>query len=45
MRKEFSKEGDALHNLVPFAQFKRREKHSWSSVTFSKVKDFSLQFY
>ena len=27
---------DALHNLVPFAQFKNREKHPWRSVTFSK---------
>ena len=23
--------------LVPFAQFKRREKHPWRSVTLSKV--------
>ena len=28
---------DALHNLVPFVQFKKREKHPWRSVTFSKV--------
>ena len=28
----------ALRDLVPFAQFQKREKHSWSSVTFSKVK-------
>ena len=28
---------DALHDLVPFAQFKKREKHPWKSVTFSKV--------
>ena len=28
---------DALRNLVPFAQFKKREKHPWRSVTFSKV--------
>ena len=26
---------DALSNLVPFAQFKKREKHSWGSVTCS----------
>ena len=26
---------DALRNLVPFLQFKQREKHPWSSVTFS----------
>ena len=28
----------ALRDLVPFAQFQKREKHSWSSFTFSKVK-------
>ena len=28
---------DALRDLVPFAQFKKREKHSWRIVTFSKV--------
>ena len=32
----------ALNNLVPFLQFKKREKHRWRSVTFSKVADFSL---
>ena len=26
-----------LRNLVPFVQFKKREKHPWWSVTFSKV--------
>ena len=30
---------EALHDLVPFAQFKKREKHPWMSVT------FSLQLY
>ena len=30
----------ALCDLVPFLQFKKREKHSWRSVTFS-----SLQLY
>ena len=30
---------DALRDLVPFAQFKKREKHPWKSVT------FSLQLY
>ena len=30
---------DALRDLVSFAQFKKREKHSWRSVTFSKVSD------
>ena len=28
---------DALRDLVPFAQFKKREKHSWRSVNFSKL--------
>ena len=28
---------DVLRGLVPFAQFKKREKHPWRSVTFSKV--------
>ena len=25
---------DALHDLVPFVQFKKHEKHPWRSVTF-----------
>ena len=28
---------DALHNLVPFLQFKNRDKYPWRSVTFNKV--------
>ena len=28
---------DALCDLVPFAQFKKREKHLWRSVAFRKV--------
>ena len=28
---------DALGDLVPFVQFKKREKHPWGSVNFSKV--------
>ena len=28
---------DALRDLVPFAQFKKRGKHQWRIVTFSKV--------
>ena len=28
---------DALRDLVPFAQFKKREKHSWRIATFSKA--------
>ena len=35
----------ALRDLVPFLQFKKREKHPWRSVNFSKVSDFSLQLY
>ena len=35
----------ALHDLVPPVQFKKREKHPWRSVTFSKVAGFSLQLY
>ena len=27
----------ALYDLVPCVQFKKREKHPWRSVTFSKV--------
>ena len=30
---------DALCDLVPFVQLKKREKHSWRSFTFSKVAD------
>ena len=33
---------DALRNLVPFVQFKKREKHPWMSVTFSKLLAISL---
>ena len=28
---------DALRDLVPFVEFKKREKDLWRSVTFSKV--------
>ena len=28
---------DALRNMVSFVQFKKREKHPWRSVSFSKV--------
>ena len=28
---------DALRDLVAFAQFKKREKHPWRSVNFSKA--------
>ena len=36
---------DALRDLVPLAQCKKREMHQWSSVTFSKVAGFTLQIY
>ena len=35
----------ALRDLVPFVQFKKREKHPWRSVTFSKVPGFDPQLY
>ena len=36
----------ALRDLVPFVQFKKREKHPWRSVNFSsKVTDFRMQLY
>ena len=28
---------DALRNLVPFAQFKKCEKHPWKGITVGKV--------
>ena len=31
---------DALRDLVPFVQFKKREKHPWSSVNFNTVACF-----
>ena len=31
---------DVLRDLVPFAQFKKREKHPWRSASFSKVAGF-----
>ena len=34
---------DALHVLVSFVQFKKREKHPWRSVTFSKVAGYVKQ--
>ena len=35
---------DALFDLVSFVQFKKREKHPWKSVNFSKVAGFSLGY-
>ena len=34
---------DVLCDLVQFAQFKKREKHPWRSVTFSKVAGFQTK--
>ena len=31
---------DALRDLVQFLQFKKRKKHQWRGVTFSKVARF-----
>ena len=35
-------QSDTLRDLVPLVQFKKREKHTWRIITFSKV---SLQLY
>ena len=34
-----------LRDLVLFVQFKKREKHPWKSVNFSKVAGVSLQLH
>ena len=34
---------DVLRDLVPFVQFKKREKQPRMRATFSKVADFSLK--
>ena len=34
-----------LRDLVPFVQHKKREKHLWGSVNFSKFAGFSLELY
>ena len=34
---------DALRDLVPFVQFKKREKQPWKSVTFSEVAGFTTK--
>ena len=36
---------DALRDLASFVQFKKRVKHPWTSLTFSKVADLSVQLY
>ena len=33
----------SLRDLKPFVQFKKRERHPWRSVNFSKVAGFSLK--
>ena len=33
---------DTWRDLVTFAPFKKREKHPWKSVTFTKVADFNF---
>ena len=43
--KYFSTKCDALRDLVPFAQFKKRENNPWGSVNFSKVAGWSLQLF
>ena len=35
--------GDALRDLVPSVQFKKREKHPWRSVTFIKLQVSTLR--
>ena len=35
----------ALRDMVPFVQFKKREKHPWRSVKFINVAGFSLKLY
>ena len=37
-------DSDVLRDLVPFVQFKKREKHPWRSVTFSKVAGLACNF-
>ena len=31
---------DILHDLVPYLQFRKCEKHQWRGITFSKVAGF-----
>ena len=35
---------DALRDLVPFIKFKKREKHTWRSVTFSAKSMQSISY-
>ena len=34
-----------MRRFAPLEQFHKLEKHSWRSITFSKVAGFSLQLY
>ena len=40
MAPELCKLCGALRDLVPFVQFKKRDKHPWKSVNFNKVAGF-----
>ena len=40
MNKALTSICDVLRDLVPFVQFKKREKHPWRNDTFSKVAGF-----
>ena len=40
LAKKLHHRSDALRDLLPFVQFKKREKHQWRSVAFSKVTCF-----
>ena len=45
LRKMFLQKWDALRDLIPFVQFKKRKRRAWRSVTFSKVAGLNLQVY
>ena len=36
---------DTLRDFISFLQFKKREKHPWRSVTFSKIAGFSVKHH
>ena len=36
---------DAFRNLLPFLQFKKREKYPCKSIAFNNSADFSLERY
>ena len=35
---------DALHDLAPFVQFKKREKHPWMTVALVKLQNEACNF-